>query len=307
MILIISTKDDETTTYVIEWLIMQNKNWIRINENDIINLIFVGKDIQFIVGENVFLMSDIESCWYRRGFLNINWNYLLEDKIIKRVQENEKVKIINFIYYLLKGKKTINNFLNSDVNKLIVSSIATKIGIKTTQDYIISSKDELLKLSFTENKYISKPISGDSVMNYGDFCIFNYTTKVDKSVVVTDTFYPSLVQEYVEKKYELRIFYLHGDFYSMAIFSQNDNQTEVDFRNYNSIKPNRRVPFKLPKIEEVKLHQLMNELNLNSGSIDMIVTPSNDYIFLEVNPVGQFGMVSYPCNYNLEKKIAKYL
>jgi D-alanine-D-alanine ligase-like ATP-grasp enzyme len=51
----------------------------------------------------------------------------------------------------------------------------------------------------------------------------------------------------------------------------------------------------------------MNKLDLNCGSIDMIVTPKNEYVFLEVNPVGQFGMVSYPCNYNLEKKIAEYL
>ena len=30
-------------------------------------------------------------------------------------------------------------------------------------------------------------------------------------------------------------------------------------------------------------------------------------VFLEVNPVGQFGMVSLPCNYQLEKRIAQYL
>lgn len=184
MILIISSQDDESTTYVIEWLIMLNRDWLRVNENDVINLNFLGKDIQFVVGENFFLISNIESCWYRRGFLNISWNYLVDDKIIKRVQENEKVKIISFIYYLLKGKKTINNFLNADVNKLIVSSIASKIGIKTTQDYIISSKDELFKLPFITSEYISKPISGDSMMHYGDFCIFNYTTKVDKEKVL---------------------------------------------------------------------------------------------------------------------------
>ena len=51
----------------------------------------------------------------------------------------------------------------------------------------------------------------------------------------------------------------------------------------------------------------MKYVNLNTGSIDMIVTKENEYIFLEVNPVGQFGMVSQPCNYYLEKKITEYL
>ncbi len=51
----------------------------------------------------------------------------------------------------------------------------------------------------------------------------------------------------------------------------------------------------------------MDKLDLNCGSIDMIVNTKNEFIFLEVNPVGQFGMVSEPCNYFLEKKVAEFL
>jgi glutathione synthase/RimK-type ligase-like ATP-grasp enzyme len=51
----------------------------------------------------------------------------------------------------------------------------------------------------------------------------------------------------------------------------------------------------------------MIKLGLDSGSIDMIVSTEGKYIFLEVNPVGQFGMVSYPCNYYIERDIADYL
>jgi hypothetical protein len=36
-------------------------------------------------------------------------------------------------------------------------------------------------------------------------------------------------------------------------------------------------------------------------------TPDGREVFLEVNPVGQFGMVSAPCNYHLEKKVAELL
>jgi D-alanine-D-alanine ligase-like ATP-grasp enzyme len=93
----------------------------------------------------------------------------------------------------------------------------------------------------------------------------------------------------------------------MAIFSQKDKTTTIDFRNYNSEIPNRTVPFILPENIKKGLIELTKKIGINSGSIDMIVTPENDYIFLEVNPVGQFGMTSYPCNYNLEKRIAEFL
>ena len=51
----------------------------------------------------------------------------------------------------------------------------------------------------------------------------------------------------------------------------------------------------------------MKNLKLDTGSIDMIVTLDGEYVFLEINPIGQFGMVSYHCNYHLEKRIAEYI
>lgn len=191
--------------------------------------------------------------------------------------------------------------------KLIVSKIANNIGIKVTDDYLFSKKDNLYKTLNKSIKFISKTVSGDSMLLYKDFTVLNYTTLINFDVDYSERFYPSLVQGYIEKKYELRIFYLAGAFYTMAIFSQKDNQTTIDFRVYNRAKPNRRVPFELPQSIEYKLDALMRKLDLNCGSIDMIVTPTNEYVFLEVNPIGQFAAVSYFCNYNLEKRIANYL
>jgi glutathione synthase/RimK-type ligase-like ATP-grasp enzyme len=52
----------------------------------------------------------------------------------------------------------------------------------------------------------------------------------------------------------------------------------------------------------------MSILKLNTGSVDLIFSEEdNKYYFLEVNPMGQFGMVSKPCNYYLEKEMAQYL
>ena len=48
----------------------------------------------------------------------------------------------------------------------------------------------------------------------------------------------------------------------------------------------------------------MQKLDLETGSIDLIKSTNGEYYFLEINPNGQFGMTSYPCNYNLEEKVA---
>src|SRR5690606_13210058 len=94
----------------------------------------------------------------------------------------------------------------------------------------------------------------------------------------------TMYQNYIYKKYELRIFYLKGQFYSMAIFSQQNEKTKIDFSNYDRNRPNRFVPYKLPQKVEKKLHKFMRSINMNCGSIDMIYTPKGEYVFLEVNP-----------------------
>ncbi len=47
-------------------------------------------------------------------------------------------------------------------------------------------------------------------------------------------------------------------------------------------------PYSLPETIEARLLSLMGQLGLVMGSIDMIVTPEGDHVFLEVNEQGQF-------------------
>jgi len=308
MILILSDETDSSTTNVVEWLYYLKKDFIRINAQTKIKLDFVGNDVILITDDNLIKLSDIKSFWYRRGYINIKNNFKTNINQLDELINDEFNKIIEFLYFKLNSKRHLNSIMNSDVNKLIVNEIAKGIGIKTPNDLIFSNCNELEKVLNNSNQsYITKTVSGNCVQYFDDFSIYNYTKEINSSDIKAKYFFPSLVQNKIEKKYELRIFYLDGAFYSMAIFSQKDNQTRVDFRQYNDEKPNRTVPYKLPQTEEEKLNLLMKKINLNCGSIDMIVTSNNEYLFLEINPVGQFGMVSYPCNYNLEKKIAEYL
>ena len=48
----------------------------------------------------------------------------------------------------------------------------------------------------------------------------------------------------------------------------------------------------------------MQNIGLETGSIDMVFTKDGHFVFLEVNPIGQFGMTSKPCNYFLERELA---
>ncbi len=300
MILIISEEADYSTSLVVDWLLYFNANWVRINGTDKISASFEGTDVKITGLDINFKLSEIKSVWYRRGRLNLNFKNL-KDKEIEFLRQIEFNKITEYIYYKLTEIKNINIFFNADVNKLIVCEIAQSVGLKIPKSLLISEKKYLNSGNLAS---CTKSISGSTILNYDNFHSAGYTTRVTDLKNIPDFFFPSYIQDYIEKKYEIRIFFLKNKFWSMAIFSQNDPITDVDFRNYNRQKPNRTVPFLLPIDIQEKIKILMQKINLNSGSIDMIVSPNLEFYFLEVNPVGQFGMVSNPCNYNLHKIIA---
>jgi ATP-GRASP peptide maturase of grasp-with-spasm system len=185
---------------------------------------------------------------------------------------------------------------------------ARDFGIDIPDTYILSKKEKLL--NFLERQpLITKPCHEVNTPFYHHIPFQNYTSSITNTLInnLEPEFFPTLVQESIDKLFEIRSFYLKGNFYSMAIFSQFSAKTQLDFRNYDFKKPNRTVPFKIPFKLEKKLKKLFTTLDINSGSFDMIFTKDKKYKFLEINPVGQFGMTSLPCNYYLEEIIMQKL
>lgn len=293
MVLIHSISFDVSTIDVIDWLSYENFLFVRVN-SDLNYKIEIDKEI-FIQGKSI---TEFKSYWYRKGvFLGLicpNSNNLQ----VQFLLEENRLKILQYVESRLCNKKYINRYYNASPNKLIVLEKAKTLEIQVPNFVLTDNLEE------THSSFIYKPINDGGYIDLED-CKGNSYTELFR--LSSEQYGVTFFQELIEKKYELRIFYLCGKFSSMAIFSQNDNQTKVDFRRYNKEKPNRNIPFKLPTEIENKLDLLMKELDLKSGSIDMVVSRDREYYFLEVNPVGQFGMVSFPCNYHLEREIAEYL
>ncbi|WP_347066250.1 grasp-with-spasm system ATP-grasp peptide maturase [Flavobacterium sp. WV_118_3] len=317
MVLILSSPDDLSTNDVIDWLRHYNIPFLRISVNDTITYksVTIGNskfDIEFSINKKSYNLHDFTAFWYRRSHYSIFIPKIIENDIISKqinrhlqVEANEIHKL--FTNYICK--KSINNHRDITINKLAVLKLATTIGLKIPDTIIATKRTAVSHFMRRHSKIITKNFS-QGIFIHNKTESFNAITNIVTEEIfnlLPEYFFPSLFQEHINKLFELRVFYLMGTFYSSAIFSQNDPKTSVDFRNYNKEKPNRTPPFKLPATIEIKLKKLMKVLKLNSGSIDMLVSSNNEYVFLEVNPIGQFGQVSKPCNYYLEKQIAKEL
>ncbi len=318
MVLIMSEYNDNSTVYVCQWLMYYKVPFVRIDLEDrfeIIKVEITNDNIDFVIkrisNDEIISIKDISTVWYRRGNLELlkrNINFESKKRLSNAINnhyfhENQSLEYL--FYTMMKDKPHIGTFDTRSLNKLEILYEASKLGIKIPVTFICNSKNELLE-SQLEGEIVTKAISEGFRFRENDADYFNYTERINLENISTE-FHTSLFQEEIIKEADIRSFYLNGKFYSMAIISQNSEQTVTDFRKYLVGEGNRSFPFKLPDELEKKLQRLMNKIRLNTGSIDLVFTKNGEFIFLEINPVGQFGMTSFPCNYFIEREIAKTL
>jgi glutathione synthase/RimK-type ligase-like ATP-grasp enzyme len=121
-------------------------------------------------------------------------------------------------------------------------------------------------------------------------------------------FCPMTFQENIPKALELRITIVGKQLFTAAINSQQLEGATYDWRKEGRALHQQWQAYDLPQIIEKQLLELMAYFGLNYGAIDMIVTPDERYIFLEINPVGEFFWLElYPPHFPISQAIAEIL
>lgn len=312
MILLISSKYDITSQSVSRWLSKLKADYFILNTEDFNSLnSFSLSDNDINIKINGIDFSDVDTVWHRRGRLRHipkELNGLGSYSEYLKKEEDALIKSIEL--YLKSSTNYIGSYIKEVENyKLYNLSKAKEVGLKIPKTLVTTSKSELS--DFIHNKTsISKDIrysvniktQSKYISSIGTFIV-----QTEDLELLEENFAPTLVQELIQKEFEIRVFFFDNTFYVMAIFSQDDEKTKLDYRNYNEEKQNRCVPFILPNRIKNKLTAFAKKVNIRTGSIDIIYTTLGEYIFLEINPMGQLDWVSKNCNYHIEKDIANNL
>ena len=308
MILIISVASDSMTDAVCKWLSYQNKRFIRLHEKQFIDAVFFDfqKDIFEIHVEGVpYSLKEFQSVYYRNGSLVFKVFDGDVDDHLAEFFRRELSAISQFISYLLSVSncKLFGNLLTQEVNKLQVLHIAKTLGFIIPDTYIISCLKDISKIDVSL-QYITKAVSEMQPIFSEDGLHLNYTREIgfDDLADKSENIVPSLLQKKIEKLYEIRVFFFENKIWAIATFEFSDS---IDGRNIKSTEK-KYIPYELPTPLKEKIFSLKNFLGLGCGTIDLLKT-ENDFYFLEVNPLGQFHVVSHYGNYNIEKHIAELL
>ncbi len=120
-------------------------------------------------------------------------------------------------------------------------------------------------------------------------------------------FCPMTFQEKIPKALELRTTIVGKRVLTAAVDSQALDKARYDWRKQGIALLDAWEAYTLPEDVKEKLLKLMAEFRLNYGAIDIILTPDNRYVFLEVNPVGEFFWLERHPQLPISKAIAEVL
>ena len=324
MILILTGKSDAHPNSVINLLNEQNISFFRLNTEDLmVDYTFAwchenGETPSFYIYDKLTGKSissdEISSVWYRKPDFPQNLPFHIDEHIDKYNLLEGRQFFIFLMHYLSDIYSIGNHLYDKRANsKMIQSKIAVELGMKIAPTCISNNKKDILKFAERFDESALKSLRNHWLRTNGAEVYDLSTQKVD-SVKLKDqpdeAFSQTVVfiQKYIKKKYELRITVMGPHIFTCKLDSQ--SQTEetgaIDWRQGYDYGLKHEI-IKTPQSLEIFCKEYLRRLNLNFGCFDFIVTPDDEYVFLECNPNGQWGWIEDECGVPMSEALVDCL
>lgn len=291
-ILIITSSVDETVSYIMKKY-SGEADFFRINVDNF-------SEYRFYIGDNGWSISDqcttvnsesIYSIYYRKPMLP---DLRMYDSQYHLLIQKDIISVINGIVDSFHGKViTKPSILRKTENKVYQMIYVSKHGWNIPKSYIGNDKEA--GNEYTYSTSIIKPLTIGKT--YGKNGWELYQTNIFKGIKEDISLTPVYLQHYIKKQYEVRITIIAREVYAVRIDTKNKIDWRLDYKNHK---------YRLITCPEniiKKCYQMMNDFDLIFGAFDFIVTPENEWIFLEVNPNGQWLWLEQSLNLDISKKI----
>ena len=193
--------------------------------------------------------------------------------------------------------------------KILQLDVAREVGFNTPSTIISNSRSLIIDFL---NQYHGEGIlklSTQPTFNKNNDIYFVFANKVSTSdfdEMDATISSPFIVQNYIQKKYEVRYTFVNGEHFVCKIESQMSDKSRIDFRRYDFANTPYLAIEAPEKIKDM-VTMLMRRLNLNYGALDFIVDPNDNWYFLEINPVGQYGWIEHLTGMMITKAILRFL
>lgn len=306
--LFLTNRDDASIEYLISKFREHSQAYLRINSEDLEILNFEvdpAGQIRCFAADEEYLFSDVKSVVFKR--VPTKYNNPVGDENSAYLN-NERKHFFEGLYLTLDHAKWVNPMFATHIaeRKIYQLKVAALLGLKIPKSVITNKLDTAISFLDSQRKAIIKPVSnGLQVLKDKVYSI--YTTQVTaqefRRLDLAETFStPVFLQEHISNKYDIRVTIVGKSVFAVKISKES---TDVDWRKPEIIK--HYQPTTLPESIVEKLLILTSKLGMVYSAIDLIETPGGEFIFLEINPVGEWVWLEQELGLNISEKIIQEL
>lgn len=195
--------------------------------------------------------------------------------------------------------------------KLRQLALATRLGFEIPATIVTTDGDELLAFHREHGgRVISKLLASDSMSDAG---LTNEHVRYTEPMTLRDLaardsarVCPVYAQARVPKAVELRVTVVGERVFPAEIHSQTSRHGRDDWRKAGPVAVPYRV-HELPDEVAARCVAMTRALGLCYGALDMVVRPDGAYVFLEINPAGEYHWVEMRTRMPITEAIVDHL
>ena len=293
-VLIITNDHDEHADAVVRELHKRNVPVFRFHPEDFPRACTISMEIrddriegEIINARHRVAFDDICAAWFRRSQNLIAGSPRLTSTTLDNYVKAQSMQTLTALY---ENLQTLwvghpHKLRRADVKALQLVE-ASKAGLKTPHTLI--SNDPAKAAAFVgalgETECAIKPLIALGVSNAQGYRLPLTSILPKGHSLESVALAPNIFQPYVDKAAELRCVVIGEKIFCAKMNSQANENTRKDWRGGDR----EHEIFSLPGQVEASIHRLMDSLGINFASMDMILTPEGEFVFLEANPNGQW-------------------
>lgn len=254
--------------------------------------------------------EELNAIWYRRFYTGFDIDTKMDPQLRAISVDESKTSVIGFLSCL--DCFQLDSYW--DVRRASVKDyqlkLASKMGFEIPNTLATNNIDNAKIFFHSQSGNVITKTQGSFGVQQDGIEHVMYTTDLDEQDL-NDTNglrqCPMTFQEKIKKALELRVTVVGNHVFCAAIDSSRHVETSTDWRKLSRETAEDWFKYTLPNNIKEKVIEFTKALNLNYGAIDILLTSDEEYIFLEINPCGEFYWLDQHVGYNICDTIAELL
>lgn len=314
-VLIVTNADDPHVDYLFPIIQAKGVECFRFDTEDFPTRIdasieLAGGEVSgriMIPGHNFLSIDRIASVWYRRP---------IDSRVDERITVKELAKFV-----MRESREFTESFwfqidalwvnhpyrLKEAARKMQQLKVAKRIGWDIPPTLIANDSEEVGRFIGKHREVVVKTLYNQFIISGGEYRSFfaHPIGREDLKYLGDIKLCPCIFQKNINKALELRITVIGNNVFAAALDTQSLESAKTDWRRAVVGHIPCRA-FELSSEIIQKSLDLVKEFRLNFSTMDVILTPEGEYVFLDLNPNGQWlwvesetGMPMAECFANL--------